>query len=97
MSGIVLIVIGVSCVLMVLVLTVGRGPGGRPRATVDLGHGRARERGRAQFEIEEHDIEEMIAARNALRARIGKPPIGDELADEARRRPSGESEQAESD
>ena len=39
----------------------------------------------AQADVEEHDIEEMIEARNALRARIGKPPLGDELAEDARR------------
>ena len=39
----------------------------------------------AQADVEEHDIEEMIAARNALRARIGRPPIGEELGDEALR------------
>jgi hypothetical protein len=46
----------------------------------------------AQFEIEEHDIEEMIEARNALRARIGRPPIGDELANEVRGEPSDQAE-----
>ena len=47
---------------------------------------------RVQFEVEENDIAEMLEARNALRARIGKPPIGDELADNARRRPSDQPE-----
>ncbi len=39
----------------------------------------------AQAEVEENDIAEMIEARNALRARIGRPPIGEELGDEALR------------
>ena len=94
MSGTVLIVIGVSLVVMVLVLTVGRGPGGRPRPRSISGMAERENAAHTQFEIEEHDIEEMLAARNALRARIGKPPIGDELAEKARRRPSGESEKA---
>jgi hypothetical protein len=41
----------------------------------------------AQAEIEEHDIDQMIDARNERRARAGKPPIGDELAEQARRPP----------
>jgi hypothetical protein len=87
MSGVLLIVIGVSLVVMVLVLTVGRSPGGRRRPPARSISGMA-ERERAaesQFEVEEHDIEEMLRARNALRARIGKPPLGDELADDVRR------------
>ena len=84
MSAALLIVIGVALVVMVLVLTVGRGPGGRrpPRSVSGMAE---RENAAAtQFEVEEHDIEEMIEARNALRRRIGKPPIGDELADKVR-------------
>jgi hypothetical protein len=34
----------------------------------------------AQAEIEEHDIDQMIEARNDLRRRSGRPEIGDELA-----------------
>jgi len=41
----------------------------------------------AQAEIEEHDIDEMIVARDERRRRAGKPSIGDELAEEARREP----------
>jgi len=84
MSAALLIVIGVALVVMVLVLTVGRGPGGRrpPRSVSGMAE---RENAAAvQFDVEEHDIEEMIEARNALRRRIGKPPIGDELADKVR-------------
>jgi hypothetical protein len=93
MSGVLLIVIGVSLVVMVLVLTVGRQPGGRPRAARSISGMAERETAaRSQFEVEEHDIEEMLAARNALRARIGKPPLSDELADEVRR---GQSDQEE--
>jgi hypothetical protein len=43
----------------------------------------------AQAEIEEHDIDQMIEARNEIRRRRGKPTIGEELADQAR----GEQEQ----
>jgi len=92
MSGILLIVIGVSLVVMVLVLTVGRGPGGRPRPPRSVSGMAERENAaQAQFEIEEHDIEEMLAARNALRARIGKPPLGDELAEDVRHEPTDQA------
>jgi hypothetical protein len=41
----------------------------------------------AEAEIEEHDIDEMIEARNELRRRLGKPEIGDDLVAELQRRP----------
>ena len=34
----------------------------------------------AEADIEDHDIDEMIEARNERRRRLGKPEIGDELA-----------------
>ena len=37
----------------------------------------------AQLAVEEHDIEEMIEAQDALRRRTGRQPIGEELLDEA--------------
>ena len=87
--GVVFLIVGVLAVLMVVVLVVGRNPGGRRRPPRSISGRAERENAAAaQFEIEEHDIEEMIEARNALRARIGKPPIGEELAEEARREPS---------
>ena len=79
--------------VMVLCWTVGRRPGGRPRPARSISGMVERESAaQAQFEIEEHDIEEMIEARNALRARIGKPPLSDELADDVRRGRSDEEE-----
>jgi hypothetical protein len=39
----------------------------------------------AEAEIEEHDIDEMIEARNERRRRLGKPEIGDDLAAELQR------------
>ena len=84
-----LIVVIALAILMIVVLVVGRNPGGRRRPPRSISGRAERENAaQAQFEIEEHDIEEMIEARNALRARIGKPPIGDELAEEARGEPS---------
>jgi hypothetical protein len=38
----------------------------------------------AEAEIEEHDIEMMIEARNAIRRRRGRPEIGEELAEQLR-------------
>jgi hypothetical protein len=89
MSITLLIVLGVLAILMVAVLVVGRNPGGRRRPPRSISGMAERENAAAaQFEIEEHDIEEMIEARNALRARIGRPPIGDELADDVRGEPA---------
>jgi hypothetical protein len=83
-----LIVLGVLAILMVAVLVVGRNPGGRRRPPRSISGLAERENAAAvQFDVEEHDIEEMIEARNALRARIGKPPIGEELAEDARSEP----------
>ena len=39
----------------------------------------------ADAEIEEHDIEMMIEARNAIRRRRGLPEIGDDLVAQLRR------------
>ncbi len=36
-----------------------------------------------QAEVEESDIEQMMDAQAALRQKTGRPPLGDELADEA--------------
>jgi hypothetical protein len=91
MSAVLLIVIGVALVVMVLVLTVGRGPRRRPARSLS-GMAEREAAMLAQADVEGHDIEEMIEARNALRARIGKPPLGDELAEEARRTPPDRAE-----
>jgi hypothetical protein len=87
--SVIFLIVGVLALLMVAVLVVGRGSGGRRRPPRSVSGMAERENSAAaQFEVEEHDIEEMIEARNALRARIGKPPIGDDLAEEARGEPS---------
>jgi hypothetical protein len=39
----------------------------------------------AEAEIEAHDIDEMLDARNARRRAAGKPAISDELAEQVRR------------
>ena len=39
----------------------------------------------AQADIEDHDIDEMIEARNERRRRLGRPEIGDELSAELQR------------
>jgi hypothetical protein len=39
----------------------------------------------ADADIEDHDIDQMIEARNERRRRLGKPEIGDELAAELAR------------
>jgi hypothetical protein len=88
-----IVILGALAILMVGVLVVGRNPGGRRRPPRSISGMAERENAAAaQFEIEEHDIEEMIEARNALRARIGRPPIGDDLAEEVRGEPSDQAE-----
>ena len=84
MDSTIFVVLGVLALLVVVVLLVGR-PGGRPGPPRSVSGMAEREHAMAaQADIEEHDIEEMIEARNALRKRIGRPPIGDELAEDAR-------------
>ena len=45
----------------------------------------------AEAEIEEHDIDEMIEARNERRRRLGRPEIGDDLESEIQRGLPGSS------
>lgn len=47
--------------------------------------GRSLRNEEAEAEIEAHDIDEMIDARNARRRARGLPEISDELAEQARR------------
>ena len=51
-----------------------------PRPRLRVGES-ARDHG-AEAWIEDHDIDEMIEARNERRRRLGRPEIGDELARE---------------
>ena len=93
----VVLLIGLA-VIMVAVLVVGRNPGGRrpppgtrPRRRTRGSLSGQAERERAfevQAEVEAHDIDQMLAARDALRQRMGRPSIADELAEEARREPA---------
>jgi hypothetical protein len=64
-----------------LVASARAGPGrARPGSPIE-----ARERAIAtQIDVEEHDIGEMIEARDERRRRRGRPSIGDELAERAR-------------
>jgi hypothetical protein len=39
----------------------------------------------AEADIEDHDIAEMLEARNERRRRLGRPEIGDELEQQLRR------------
>jgi hypothetical protein len=61
-------------VLFVLIAFMARPP--RPRLLA----GQSPRDHAAEAEIEDHDIDEMIEARNERRRRLGKPEIGDELA-----------------
>lgn len=55
------------------------------RGGIGSGMAEREEAARVQAEIEENDIGQMLAGRDALRKRQGKPSIADELADEVRR------------
>lgn len=78
------IAIGVLVVaLVVLILFMARPS--QPRLLVGQS---PRDHG-ADADIEDHDIDQMIEARNERRRRLGMPEIGDELAEELRRHSRG--------
>jgi hypothetical protein len=68
-------------VLVVLIATMARAP--QPRLKV----GQNPRDHSAEADIEDHDIDQMIEARNERRRRLGKPEIGDELEAALRRPP----------
>ena len=84
-----LIALGVLFLLLVIIAIVSGRRAEMPRSLSGAAHREAAMA--AQADVEDHDIEQMIEARNALRRRIGRPEIGDELAEEARKRPADES------
>jgi hypothetical protein len=63
-------------VLVLFVLIVFMAQPTKPRLLV----GQSPHDHAAEADIEDHDIDEMIEARNERRRRLGKPEIGDELA-----------------
>lgn len=74
------IVIGLLVVLLVVMIaTMARAP--QPRLRV----GQSPRDHDAEADIEDHDIDQMIEARNERRRRLGKPEIGDELESAVRR------------
>lgn len=73
--GITLLVI----VLFLLIASMARAP--KPRLRV----GQSPRDHAAEANIEDHDIDQMIEARNERRRRMGKPEIGDELEAAIRR------------
>ena len=68
-------------VVILLFLIVSMAQGSKPRLRVGQS---PRDHG-AEAWIEDHDIEEMIEARNELRRRRGAPEIGDDLERDLRR------------
>lgn len=83
MSATLIVFLGTLALLVFLALLGARAAG--PRYQRGLGIREEERRMAAQAEVEEHDIEEMLEARAALRKRLGKSSIGDELAREALR------------
>jgi hypothetical protein len=79
------LLIALAVLVLVLLLTglVAAARAGQDRR----GRSPLEERERAiatQIEVEEHDIGEMIEARNAIRRRRGLPSVGEELGERAR-------------
>ena len=74
-------ILGLVLVLVVMIVWMAKPP--QPRL---LAGQSPRDHG-AEADIEDHDIDEMIEARNEIRRRLGKPEIGDELEESLRRSP----------
>jgi hypothetical protein len=74
-------ILGLVLVLVVMIAWMAKPP--QPRLLV----GQSPRDHAAEADIEDHDIDEMIEARNELRRRLGKPEIGDELEESVRREP----------
>ena len=81
MSAVLIVLGGLFVLLIVIAVLSGR------RSMPDSLSGAAHREAAmaAQADVEEHDIDEMLAARDALRKRIGKPSLADELEADARR------------
>lgn len=79
----VLIVLGGLFLLLVVIAVVSGRRSSVPDSLSGVAHREAAMA--AQADVEEHDIEEMLEARDALRKRIGKPSLADELEQDARR------------
>jgi hypothetical protein len=75
-----LVIVGVGSFVALLAVVLAVAP--RPRPHERLGAERSHA---AEAEVEAGDIEQMIEARNAIRRRLGKPELGDDLATELRR------------
>ena len=74
------VVIGLLVAILVVLIALMATPS-QPRLRVGQS---ARDHG-AEAWIEDHDIDEMIEARNDRRRRLGRPEIGDELGAEIER------------
>jgi hypothetical protein len=83
MDPFIVIIGGLTVFLILFVLALGVW---HPRSGQTI-VGRSLRNEEAEAEIEAHDIDEMIDARNARRRARGLPEIGDDLADQARRPP----------
>ena len=83
------LLIGLVLLVLALIgaLALSRSPAGRDRRRHSLDGMAEREAAmEAQAGVEESDIDEMLAARDALRKRIGKQSLADDLEQDARRR-----------
>ena len=85
-AAIVLVVL----VLLLILMIARANARGWSRGGACSGMAEREEAARVQAEIEERDIAQMLEGRDALRKRVGKPSIADELAEEVRREPGEE-------
>lgn len=76
-----MIIGGMTVFLLLFVIALGLW---HPRSGQSI-VGRSLRNDEAEAEIEAHDIDEMLDARNARRRAAGKPEIADELAEQVRR------------
>jgi hypothetical protein len=80
----VLVIVLGGLLLLLIALAIASGlSAGMPRSLSGMAEREAAMA--AQAEVEEHDIDEMIEARDAIRRRMGKESIGEELGQDARR------------
>jgi hypothetical protein len=89
-AAVLLIALGALLVLLIVLAVASGRAAEMPRSISGVAEREAAMA--AQADVEANDIAEMIEARAALRERIGKRSIGEELGEDALRERSDEAE-----